>query len=77
MILTLVFLFGFTFGCLDKEAMAELEAMRAQAALEEQNKTLIKQYYDAFLNGDLETLREILSPDFVWHTGFEPDFSLE
>jgi len=64
-------------GCSDKEAMAELEAFRAQQEAEEYNKTLIKRYYDAFLNGDTETLREILAPDYVWHTGSEPDFSLE
>jgi steroid delta-isomerase-like uncharacterized protein len=64
-------------GCQDKEAMAELEAMKAQAAVEEQNKTLFKQYYDAWLKGDIEALKEILSPDYVWHTGLEPDLSLE
>ena len=38
MILPLVFLLCFTFGCQDKEAMAELEAMKAQA--EAQNEEI-------------------------------------
>jgi len=77
LILPLALILCFMVGCQDKEAMAELEAMKAQAAVEEQNKTLVKQYYDAFLKGDIETLKEILSPEYVWHSGFEPDFSLE
>ena len=36
MILPLALILCFTVGCQDKEAMAELEEYRAQAALEEQ-----------------------------------------
>jgi hypothetical protein len=39
MVIPLVFLLCFTFGCQDKEAMAELEEFKSQTALEEQNKT--------------------------------------
>ena len=77
LILPLILILCFMVGCQDKTAMAELEEFKAQAELEEQNQTLAKQYYDAFLKGDIETLKEILSPEFVWHSGFEPDFSLE
>jgi len=42
MVIPLVFLLCFTFACQDKEAMAEFEAMKAQAAVEEQNIELIK-----------------------------------
>jgi steroid delta-isomerase-like uncharacterized protein len=77
MILPFALILCFMVGCQDKEAMAELEEFKAQAALEEQNKALIKHYYDAWLEGDIETLKDILAPEYVWHTGSEPDFSLE
>jgi steroid delta-isomerase-like uncharacterized protein len=77
MILPLTLIPCFMVGCQDKAAKAELEKFRAQIEVEEYNKTLVKQYYDAFSKGDIETLKEILSPDYVWHSGFEPDFSLE
>jgi predicted ester cyclase len=35
----------FVVGCEDKEAMTEFEELKAQAAVEKQNKVLIRQYY--------------------------------
>ena len=52
MIIPLVILLCFTFGCQDKEAMAELEKFKAQAEVEEQNKVLVKRMYEAFEKGD-------------------------
>jgi len=52
-------------GCQDKEAMAELEAMKAQAEVEEQNKALVKRYIETFNKGDYEALKELLSPDYT------------
>ncbi len=77
MIIPLVFLLCFTFGCQDKEAMAELEAMKAQAEVEEQNKALFTRYYEAWFKGDIEALKEIFSPDYVWHQAPGQDLSLE
>ena len=57
-ILALALFLCFMVGCQDKAAMAELDAMKAQAEVEEQNKTLFKQYYDAWLKGDIEALPE-------------------
>jgi steroid delta-isomerase-like uncharacterized protein len=57
----------FTVGCQDKAAMAELEAFKAQAEVEEQNKALAIRYSEAWSKGDIEALKEIFSPDFVWH----------
>ncbi len=65
MILTLVLVLGFTFGCQEKAAMAELEQFRAQAALVEQNKELANKWLEAWNNGDFETFKELLAPDFV------------
>jgi len=75
-IIPLVFLLCFTFACQDKEAMAELEAMKAQAEVEEQNIALIKQHYEAWFSGDVETIKEIYSPDYVYHSASQ-DFSKE
>ena len=46
MILPLALIFCFMAGCQDQEAMAELEELRAQAHLEEQNKALVKSYIE-------------------------------
>ncbi len=76
-ILPLIFLLCFMIGCQDKEAMAELEEFKAQAALEEQNTALVMRYFGAWESGDLEAIKEIFSPDYVWHTTMGQDLSLE
>ena len=68
MILPLVFLLCFTFACQDKEAMAELEAMKAQAEVEEQNKEVVKSFLEAWYKGDFEAAKELSSPDFAWYS---------
>jgi steroid delta-isomerase-like uncharacterized protein len=67
MVIPLVFLLCFTFGCQDKEAMAELEAMKAQAEVEEQNKEIVKRMYEAWEKGDLEAYKEVVSTEYVWY----------
>lgn len=52
-------------GCQEKEAMAELEEFRAQAAVEEQNVALAKRYVEIFNNGKFEVFKEFLSPDYA------------
>ena len=42
LVIPLVILLCFTFGCQNKEAMAELEEFKAQAEVEEQNKALVQ-----------------------------------
>jgi len=70
-VIPLVFGLCFSIGCQDKAAMTELEAFRAQAALEEEYRVLAKRHDEAWLKGDIEALREISSPDYVWHLGRE------
>ena len=77
MILPLVLVVCFMAGCQDKEAMAELEEFRAQAALEEQNKALVMRYFDAWGSADFEATKEIFAPEYVWHTTTGQDLSLE
>jgi predicted ester cyclase len=58
-------------GCQGKEAIAELEAMKARAEIEEQNTELMKQYYVELDDTDIGELGEFVakfvSPDFVLH----------
>jgi steroid delta-isomerase-like uncharacterized protein len=65
MILPLALILCFTFSCQDKEAMAELEAMKAQAEVEEQNKALVNRMYEALSTGDFEAYKELLAPDYA------------
>jgi len=67
MVISLAFLLCFTFACQDKEAMAELEAMKAQAEVEEQNKELVKRMYEAFNEGDFEAYKEVVAPEYAWY----------
>jgi steroid delta-isomerase-like uncharacterized protein len=77
MILPLALILCFMVGCQDKAAMAELEEFKAQAEVEEQNKALTIRYYEAWDKEDVEALKEIFSPDFVWHIFSGQDSSLE
>ena len=63
MILPLSLILCFMVGCQDKEAMAELEAMKAQKAVEEQNKALIRNYLEEMDNQNFEIFNEVYAPD--------------
>jgi predicted ester cyclase len=52
-------------GCQDKEAMAELEEFRAQAAVEEQNKELVRGWFEAIDKGDWDFIREKAAPEYA------------
>ena len=77
MILPLALILCFMVGCQDKEAMAELEEFRTQAEIEKANKALATRYNEAWVSGDLEAIKEIYSPDFVWHASDGGDYSSE
>jgi steroid delta-isomerase-like uncharacterized protein len=66
-VIPLLLLVCFVVGCQDKEALAELEEFKAQAALEEQNKALVMRYSEARSKGDIEAIKELVSSDYVWH----------
>ena len=65
MILPLALILCFMAGCQNKVAMAELEEFRAQAAVEEQNKDVVKRYIEALNEGNFEAFKELLSPDYA------------
>ena len=67
MVIPLVFLLCFTFACQDDEAMAELDAMKAQAEVEEQNKADLKKLAEgvqkAWDNQDMAALVQLYAED--------------
>ncbi len=55
-------------GCQNKEAMAELKEMKAQAEVEEQNKEVVKRYWNGKWNERRpEILDELQTPDVVYY----------
>ena len=64
----MIILMALTVGCQDRDAVAELEALRAQANLERQNKELVLKWYEEIDKGNLEAAMELFHPDFRWYT---------
>jgi len=67
MILPLALLLCFMVGCQDKAAMAELEEFKAKAEVEEQNKELVKRFWEEFNKGNAEIFQELFSPDYAYY----------
>ncbi len=65
LVISLCFLLCFSISCQNQGAMKELEAMKAQAEVEEQNKELVKREWEAWNKGDFETFKELLAPDYA------------
>ncbi len=66
MILPWALILCFLAGCQNKEAMAEFEATKAQAAVEEQNIELIRNYFAAIDKRNLGIYDQVFSPDAVF-----------
>jgi predicted ester cyclase len=66
-ILLLALILCFMVSCQDKEAMAELEAMKAQAEVEEENIEITRRWLDEMDKGNLAIIDEICTKDFVCH----------
>jgi len=61
-------------NCQDREAVAELEAMKAQAEVEEHNKAILRRAHsEVWSMGDLEVVEELYAPDYVAHWTNGPD----
>ena len=59
----------FMVGCQDKEALAELEEMKAQADLEKQNEESIRRALELSDQGKAAEGMKFFSSDCVFHTG--------
>jgi len=67
-ILPLALILCFVVGCQDKEAMAELEAMKAQAEVEEQNKELVTRLIEELnRKSNFEIWKELCAPEFAYY----------
>ena len=73
MILPLALILCFMVACQDKAAMAELEEFKAQTAVEEQNKEIVRQLYEAIDEQNFETILELIAPDGVGHIPGVPE----
>jgi steroid delta-isomerase-like uncharacterized protein len=61
-------------ACQDKTAMAELEKLKAQSQLEEQNKALAERWHqDLTIERNWEVADEILAADIVLHSAVGED----
>ncbi len=68
MTLPLALILCFMVGCQDKDAKAELEAMKTQADVEGQNKDIVQHYwYGKWNTRDTGILDELMAPDVVYH----------
>ncbi|MGB6867660.1 MAG: ester cyclase [Candidatus Aminicenantaceae bacterium] len=67
MVLPLALILCLVVGCQDKEAMAELEEFKAQAAVEEQNKVLIRNLYEQWHSRNIDALTEMHAPNAKYH----------
>ncbi len=78
MILPLALILCFMVGCQNQEAMAELEEMKAQAEVEEQNKASFRYMLEETDKGNYAAWEEVCSPDYICHfAGFPKPMSLE
>ena len=64
-ILPFALIICFMGSCQNQEAMAELEEMKAQAEVEEQNKEIAKVLFTAIDAGDFDRLNELFADDFA------------
>ena len=63
LVVSLVLVLCFVFGCQNKAEKAELEKFRTQAKIEEQNKALVKRLIDELNRGNAEIVKELYAPD--------------
>jgi steroid delta-isomerase-like uncharacterized protein len=76
--ISLVLLLCFSISCQNKAEKAELEKMRAIAQTEDQNKTIVHQFFEAIDAQNYDRINEILAPGAVVHySGPQEDLSAE
>jgi predicted ester cyclase len=81
MILTLALILSIMVGCQEQEAMAELEALKAQAEVEAQNKDIVRRYFEMVDRGDVESLYKFVDenfePDYIDHSASYEEHGIE
>jgi steroid delta-isomerase-like uncharacterized protein len=76
LVVSLVILLCFTFGCQNKAEKVELEKFRAQAKVEEQNKELIRKLLEEWNKGNYEFIKNAVAPDYTYYSPSENPKSL-
>ena len=67
-VISLAALLCFTFACQNKAEKAELERYRTQAKVEEQNKEIVKRFFEEFPNkGNIEIFNELCAPNYRYY----------
>ncbi len=69
----LVLLFCFTIACQDKAAMAELEKAKNLAQIEDQNKAIVRQFFEAIDAQDYSRMKELSADDFSFQSPGLPE----
>jgi steroid delta-isomerase-like uncharacterized protein len=67
LVVPLVLLLCFTFGCQNKAEKAELEKFRARAKLEERNKGIVKRFFEEWNKGNIKIADELYAPEYSWY----------
>jgi steroid delta-isomerase-like uncharacterized protein len=67
-VIPLAVLLCFAFACQNKAAKAELEKFRTQAKVEEQNKEIVKRFFEEFNKGNMEIFNELCAPDYSFYS---------
>ncbi len=68
LIASLCLLLCFSISCQNQIAKEELEAMKALAEVEEQNKDLVKRVIDEVNKGNVEIFKELYAPDYGFYS---------
>ena len=68
LVVCLVLLLCFAFGCQNKAEKAELEKFRAQAKLVEQNREFVKHYFEEMNKGNVEVFNENCAPEYLYYS---------
>lgn len=65
-VVPLVLLLCFTIACQDKAALTDLQKLKAQAKVEEQNKALFRKGVEEWNKRNSEYFRDAYAPDYVY-----------
>jgi steroid delta-isomerase-like uncharacterized protein len=77
LVVSLVLLLCFAFGCQNKAEKAELEKFRAQAKVEEQNKALFHKFIEEWSNKNVDFVKDVYAPDFISSDNESKDEAIE
>jgi steroid delta-isomerase-like uncharacterized protein len=66
-VIPLAILLFFTFACQNKADKAELEKYRTQAKVEEQNKEIVRRFFEEWNKGNVEIGDELYAPGYSWY----------